>query len=208
MYTVFLHGLGQDSHSFEKVIFGIKKDYKIYNHKLFDFQYEKLSYDLVYKNFCDIVENINSPFNICGLSLGGVLALQYALENPEKVNNLILIGAQYKIPKLIMKIQCGIFRFMKNEMFEELKVSKKDFITLMKSMENIDFSLQLKNIKCKTLVLCGEKDKANIKASRDLYKKIQNSKLVILKDVGHLVNEKKPKELSNEINIFLKEVIK
>ena len=34
--------------------------------------------------------------NLCGLSLGAVLALNYAIDFPKKVNSLILIAPQYE----------------------------------------------------------------------------------------------------------------
>ena len=35
---------------------------------------------------------------LCGLSLGGVLALNYAIEHPEKIKGMVLIATQYKMP--------------------------------------------------------------------------------------------------------------
>ena len=47
---------------------------------------------------------------MCGLSLGGILALQYAIEHPEHIHALALIGTQYTMPKTLLRIQvcCSI----------------------------------------------------------------------------------------------------
>ncbi|MFR5555446.1 MAG: alpha/beta fold hydrolase [Coprococcus sp.] len=42
--------------------------------------------------------------HLCGLSLGGILALQYALEHPQKVASVVLIGTQYTMPKRLREI--------------------------------------------------------------------------------------------------------
>ena len=42
---------------------------------------------------------------------------------------------------------------------------KKDFISLSKSMMDLDFQKDLEKINCRVLVLCGEKDKANMKVT-------------------------------------------
>lgn len=45
-------------------------------------------------NYLDkIVKNIDGPFILLGYSMGGRLALRYALDRPELVNKLILVGA-------------------------------------------------------------------------------------------------------------------
>lgn len=69
------------------------------------------------------------PFNICGLSLGSIIALQYTIENLEKVKSLLLIGTQYKMPKILLNFQNLIFKFMPNNIFKELGI--KNMILLI-----------------------------------------------------------------------------
>ena len=99
-----------------------------------------------------------APLNICGLSLGGILAMQYAIEHPEKMNSLVLIGTQYEMPKYLLKIQNLIFRIMPCSAFEKMGFQKTDFINLCKSMTEINFKHELKKISCSVLVVCGDKD--------------------------------------------------
>ena len=71
-------------------------------------------------------------------------------------------------------------------------------------MKKIDFSNRVSKIKCSTLIICGEKDNANIKSAYYLSEHIKDSKLKIIKNTGHIVNEENPKELSMLINNFWK----
>ncbi len=70
--------------------------------------------------------------DLCGLSLGGVLALQYTIEHPEKVNSLVLIAAQYKMPAKLLKPQNSFFRFMPKSSFQQTGFGKREFMELCK----------------------------------------------------------------------------
>lgn len=91
---------------------------------------------------------------------------------------------------------------MPNSMFNQMGFSKKDFIELSKSMINLDYSFKLKDIDCPTLIICGEKDKANKKASLELSELITDAKLKIIENSGHEVNTDNPKDLADIINSF------
>ena len=116
------------------------------------------------KRYADVKE----AFRICGLSLGAVLALDYAIHHKEKVDSLILIGAQYKTPALLIDFQNLIFRCMPEKAFSDMGVSKQDMIRLCRSMRSLDFTSGLREVGCPVKILCGEKDRANLKASKQL----------------------------------------
>ena len=97
-----------------------------------------------------------------------------------------------------------IFKFLPNSLFESMAFNKKDTFILGNSMKNFDFSNDVKNIKCKTLIICGKKDKANIKSAYYLSENIKNSQLKIMDNTGHIVNEENPRELSLIISNFIK----
>ena len=73
-------------------------------------------------------------------------------------------------------------------------------------MKTLDFSNKVQNIKCPTLVLCGEKDTANIKSAYYLSENIKDAKLKIIKNTGHVVNEENPKELAEILDEYYKGV--
>ena len=139
---------------------------------------------------------------MCGLSLGGILALNYAIDFPDKVESLILIGTPYKVPKVLFSIQNLIFKVLPKSLFETMAFNKKDTFTLGNSMKNLDFSDKVQKVQCPTLIICGEKDNANIKSAQYLSKNIKNAKLEIIKNTGHIVNEENPKELSKLLTQF------
>lgn len=65
---------------------------------------------------------------------------------------------------------------------------------------NLDFSRRLKDISCKTIILCGKKDNANKKAVKAFAKSIPNAKLYIVKNAGHEINIEAPEKLAAILN--------
>ena len=51
---------------------------------------------------------------------GGVLALNYAVDHPEKVQQLVLIAPQYKMTEKLLRFQNLLFRFMPDSMFQQM----------------------------------------------------------------------------------------
>ena len=206
MVNILVHGLGQTEKSWDKIIEELdKSNIKAENPNLFELakNYE-INYENIYRTFCDYCNSFKEKINLCGLSLGGILSINYAIEYPEKVNSMILIGTTYKIPKKIFKLQNFIFKFMPKSTFENMGIKKNDFINLTNSMADLDIKSKVDNIKCKALILCGEKDNVNMESAKQLNRNIKASKLEIIKNAGHEVNTENPKELARVISKYWK----
>lgn len=206
MINILIHGLGQDPSSWEEVKSYLKDDkFNTIYPNLFDLvQNYTYSYSNVYRNFERQINKYDEKVNLCGLSLGGLLALDYAKKHPEKINSLILIGVPYKIPRLLFNIQTFIFKLMPRSKFIKLGLTKEQFINLIKSIKNLKISEGLDKINSKTLLICGEKDKINIKSSKLFKADIKNSKFKIIENAGHEVNIDNPKDLAKLIADFWK----
>ena len=205
MRYIFVHGLGQSSSSWEKTISCIDDTTQISNPDLFDLlQDKKPTYNNLYTAFSKYIEEYFEPVVLIGLSLGAVLALNYTIDHPSRVGSLILIAPQYKMPKILLKVQNTIFRFMPESPFQKLGSSKNDFILLSSSMMELDFSNDLKKVQCKTLVLCGEYDKVNKRASEKLAEQIPAAEIRTIMGVGHEVNMEAPEKLVSILNDFLR----
>lgn len=206
MVNILVHGLGQTEKSWDKIIEELdKSNIKAENPNLFELakNYE-INYENIYRTFCDYCNSFKEKINLCGLSLGGILSIDYAIEYPEKVNSMILIGTTYKIPKKMFKLQNFIFKFMPKSTFENMGMKKNDFINLTNSMADLDIKSKVDNIKCKALILCGEKDNVNMESAKQLNRNIKASKLEIIKNAGHEVNTENPKELASIISKYWK----
>ncbi len=133
---------------------------------------------------------------MCGLSLGAVLALNYAIDYPQRVKSLIFIAPQYDMPKFLLKVQNVLFKFMSESQFKDIGLTKKDFITLTNSMADMDFTSGLEKVSCPVLVLCGEKDNVNKKAAVKVAEKLSKAKFSTIENSGHEVNIDNPNGLA------------
>ena len=206
MINILVHGLGQTDRSWDKVKENLNQDnINVETPNLFEIAKNyQLTYENVFAVFVDYCNSFNDKLNLIGISMGGLLAIDYAILYPEKINSIILCGVPYEIPKKLFKIQNFIFRFMPKMTFEKMGISKENFIQLTNSMAELNIKEQVSKIKCSTLVICGENDKVNLESAKQLNKVIKNSKLKIIEKAGHEVNVDTPKELANEIYDFLK----
>ncbi|MCI7574201.1 MAG: alpha/beta hydrolase [Clostridiales bacterium] len=104
MKYVFLHGMGQNAASWEKTISFLPEGTEAVCPELSDFFTEgSCYYSSMYAAFCDYCGGFSQSLNLCGLSLGAVLALNYAIDFPQRVNSLILIAPQYDMPKFLIE---------------------------------------------------------------------------------------------------------
>ena len=200
MINILVHGLGQNEKSWDQVKANLDNQIKVECPNLFELvkNYE-INYENMYQAFLDYCNSFNEKVNLCGLSLGGLLAIDYAVDYPDKVNSLILIGTPYEVPKKLLKIQNFIFKIMPKKTSENMGITKNNFINLTKSMTDIEIKSKLKGIKCNTLILCGKKDNANIESAKQLKNHIKKSELIIIENSAHEVNVENPIELSNII---------
>lgn len=203
MKYIFLHGLGQTSSSWNDVVKFIDNPADVLCPDLaFLLRGREINYSNLYTAFSEYCMELSEPFNICGLSLGGIIALQYCIEHPKKINSMVLIGTQYVMPKKLLKFQNAVFRFMPNSAFKDMGFGKDDFISLSKSMMELDFQYDLKNINCPVLVVCGEKDKANKQAALQLKEQIPTAEFTTIAKAGHEVNIQAPQQLSCVLSSF------
>lgn len=197
MKYILLHGMGQNASSWNETISFLPNTSEIVCPELSDFFSEgNCYYSKMYTAFCDYCNNFSEPLNLCGLSLGTVLALNYAIDYPRRVKSLILIAPQYDMPKFLLKVQNVLFKFMPESQFKDIGLTKKDFITLTNSMADMDFTSGLEKVSCPVLVLCGEKDNVNKKAAVKVAEKLSKAKFSTIENSGHEVNIDNPNGLA------------
>lgn len=200
---IFVHGSGHKATSWEKTISYMTNNEDIVCPNLSSIlEGKEASYENLYSSFVKYCNEFDGQIHLCGLSLGGILALNFALDFPQKVKTLVLIGTPHKVPKVAFSFQNIIFRFLPKSIFETMAFDKKNTFALGDTMKNLDFSDRVKNIKCPTLILCGKKDSANMKSADYLSQSIRSAELKIIENTGHVVNEENPKALADILNEY------
>lgn len=179
------------------------------------------------KNLCPALAE---GFFLLGHSFGARISLKFAKSNPEELKGLILVSAagikkrytffekifQWLVKKVrVLKIEempfsWGIIEFLK-KIFYRFILRKTDYFKAsgflketIKNILNEDLTLILGEISSPTLILWGEKDRITpLKDAFLMKEKIKNSKLEILKGLGHVPHLEKPQVLAQKINEFL-----
>lgn len=206
MKKILIHGSGHKETSWNEMISYMASKEEIMCPNLSSIlEGKEASYENLYSSFVKYCNQIDGKIHLCGISLGGILALNYALDFPQKIKSLVLIGTPHKIPKVMFAFQNLVFRFLPKSVFETMAFDKKGTFALGNTMKNLDFNGKVSNVQCPTLILCGQKDSANIKSANYLSQNIKDAELKIIENTGHVVNEENPKVLAKILNEFYME---
>ena len=201
--TILIHGSGHKADSWRETVSYLDRREDVLCPELSAIlNGREASFPNLRAAFAQYCAQAGGPVHLCGLSLGGILALDYALERPENVKTLVLIGTPHKVPKVAFALQNVVFRFLPKSAFASMAFDKKDTFALGNSMKNLDFSGRLGELRCPTLILCGEKDGANLKSAHFLAQHIPGAELRVIGNTGHVVNEENPKALAERLNAF------
>ena len=80
MPILLMHGLGQTADSWQETLLAAGSPLDVHCPELGDLITEHPAcYSDLYRSFCQLCDGLSWPLDLCGLSLGGVLALQYKM---------------------------------------------------------------------------------------------------------------------------------
>ena len=202
MKLPLLHGLGQGPGSWDGVLDALGPDPGAACPDLFGLCGGAPDYPALYAAFEDYAGALPEPVLLCGLSLGSVLALDYAIRRPEKIAGLVLVAPQYKMPRALLRLQNAVFRMMPERAFAQTGLGKRDILRLTASMMDLDLRDGLARVDCPALILVGEKDAANRKAARELAGLLPRATVREVPGAGHEVNVDAPRELAEALRGF------
>lgn len=161
-------------------------------------------------------------FVLGGHSMGGAIALDFALRHPGNLSGLILVstGAKLKVdPVRLESYRCGEYR----EEWTRLSFSPKapeeivakaaqeakqtdpavryrDFL----ACDAFDVMDEVSSVNVPTLVISGRDDVATPpKFSKYLAERVPGAKLCVVEDAGHMVLVERPEAVNDEIERFL-----
>lgn len=182
------------------------------------------------KNILDFLDALNLPAAvIIGHSMGSAIALQLALNAPDRVLGLVLLGSGSRLrvapsilentaseatfPLAVKSIVEASFSPETSSRLKELATKKMletrhtvlhgDFI----ACNNFDVSENLGDIQSPTLIICGTEDKMTPpKYSKSLHEEIPNSELALIEGGGHMVMLEKPRQVADVIERFVEKL--
>lgn len=208
---ILLHGNGESSGYFVNQIDRFANEYRVIavdtrGHGASPrgnkpFTLETFADDL--KNLLDSL-NIEKA-NILGFSDGGNIAVIFALKYPERVNSLVLNGANlfpsglkssFLIP---VKVLFAVFSLLSH--FSRRTKRRSKLLYLMAKQPNIQPE-RLSGIKCPVLVIAGTQDVIKEKHTKLIAASLPDSSLCFLKG-GHSIAKTNSVEFNSAVEKFL-----
>ena len=164
---------------------------------------------------------------LVGFSLGGMASLICTLEHPANVTKLVLVGTTAKMARSIyilyalryiipyrtfarivsrIKMYNPLQEMIRDNISRAMKVPKHVAYECMEEFtRNYDLRNRVSEIHVPTLIVVGEKDRANLKASEQLNREIEGSTLRVMSGSGHLVMIEKSEEFNQLVRQFIDE---
>jgi pimeloyl-ACP methyl ester carboxylesterase len=163
---------------------------------------------------------------LAGISMGGAIALAFALKYPKKVSGLVLLGSGAKLrvsptileslgnPKLFASAVDMITEncFSSNVPPRLKELSKETMLGMRPPVllgdylacNQFDVTDQLTEINMKTLIICGAEDKMTpLKYSQVLHDSIAGSQLEVVNRAGHMVMTEQPQVVADRLVTFI-----
>jgi 3-oxoadipate enol-lactonase len=231
---IFSHGWMCDCSVWNSQIEFFSKNYKVIafdqrGHGKSDKPKANYSIETLLNDLHSLIQKLDfEKVILVGHSIGGMVALLFTLNHPDRVSKLTLVGASAKMTfsgYIQLWIMMHIFSYetfirgmidilyyepseqVKKEAFDRAMKTPK-FVTyncVTEFMKNYDIRSQVSKIKVPTLIVVGGKDKATpVEMSQYLNKEIEGSKLQIIPDSKHMVMIDKPKELNGIMEEFIR----
>jgi len=218
---VFIHGLSDNLLYWEVLATTLKKDFRVVRFDLRGHGQSPLgdgeiTIDTYVNDLKDILDELNiKKANLIGFSLGGAVALDFAVRYPDYVSSIVLMSTfskcddyvvdmfnQFKdalergfeafydfmVPKVLCPVVIESNR-EELELFKQYASQTANVDAFKKAVDaccNFSVDDELSQINVPVLVLCGKYDEIfPMYIHRNLSSKIKNSKLVVLDNSRH-----------------------
>lgn len=161
--------------------------------------------------------------DLCGISLGALVALAAALERPESTRRLVLVAGFARLParwRLLQSVLGGAARLVperrlrrglvsavpepyRADAARELTFGRRELASALREAAQFDVARRAATLTVPTLVLCGERDRVNLGLSRELARLLPNASFATVPDAGHVANLDNPEGVTGALRAFL-----
>ncbi|MGJ3508108.1 alpha/beta fold hydrolase [Enemella sp. A6] len=129
---------------------------------------------------------------LCGVSLGATVALQAAMDYPDRVSKLVVCAAQVAPPKAVLVAQRAMLRMVPRRKLADKALDKDKLLAVLKEFGKLDISGRLGEVRVPTRVLIGADDRANKPAARLIAHRIAGAELHEIPGAGHTPHSDNP----------------
>jgi pimeloyl-ACP methyl ester carboxylesterase len=234
--VILLHGYGDSWFSYSRILPLLDSKYRIYipdqrghgdsDRPVGGYALQQFAGDIV--AFMDAM-NVKEAA-IVGHSMGSFIAQHVAVQAPERVSRLVLIGSATKIrnnvveslqreitalkdpvsEKFVREFQASVtFKPVPQDFFEgivkeSLKLPAPVWREVMAEMLSPESDVELKKIKTPTLIIWGDKESIFPRSEQDsLAAALRNSVLKVYPDIGHVPVWECPEQVAKDLQAFI-----
>ncbi|MEN8223782.1 MAG: alpha/beta hydrolase [Bacteroidota bacterium] len=238
---LFIHGLGSSTIGWKYQLNYFSKDYQVICYDIRGHgQSDKPASAYSIKQFsqdCEVlIRSItDKPVHVIGMSLGGFVAFQLALDHPELVRSMCIVnsipGFVKGGPKVWIRVRLRILitrllglrtmaRLLSKQLFigqdyEEIrsefieewaKNDKKAYLNTIQAIRSWSVADQLENIRVPTFMLASELDYTSVEIKKYFAEKMPDCSLLVIKDARHALPVEKADVFNAEVHKFIKSV--
>ncbi len=164
---------------------------------------------------------------LVGHSMGGAIALSFALLYPTRLAALVLVGtgARLKVHPRVFEALRGDrneaahllvgWAYAENAPPELIRQGEAKWLEASPAVVEGDFLAcnafdlmdEVEKIRLPTLILCGAEDRLTpVKYAEYLHQKIRGSRLLLVPGAGHMVMIERPEEMNRALDAFLQQI--
>jgi 3-oxoadipate enol-lactonase len=234
---VFIHGLGSSTRDWETQVSEFSKSYQVITFDLRGHgQSDKPAgpYDMAMfsADLAGLVQTLGiGAAHVVGLSLGGAVALQFALDYPAHIKTLTIVNsaptlgdpahARQEVERRVSIVQQLGMRAMGEALSQNLfprpeQASLREIFVerwaendpeaythATRSMLGWDVTDRLSALQCPTLVIAADQDYSPVAVKEAYVKRIPNAQLVVMADAHHAVPMEQPEQFNTVLRRFL-----
>lgn len=218
---VFIHGLSDNLLYWEILASNLKHDHQILRvdlrgHGESEMGNDEITIDTYVNDLNNLLDELDMPnVNLIGFSLGGAVALDFAIRYPQKVDSLMLMSSFHKVDDglrdtlnqfknaldisfeefydtILPMVLCpNVIKDNENELQILKKIASQNantesYIKAVDVCLNFDAEKDLPDINVPTLILASRHDEiSTLDIQKDMHGKIRNSELIVFDNVKH-----------------------
>jgi len=239
--VLLIHGLGSSSHDWEMQVPDFSKQYQVVTFDLRGHgQTQKppgpYAMSLFAKDTAELVRSLGvAPVHIVGISLGGMIAFQLAVDYPESVKSLVIVNAGPEVMVRTMKDRWQVFfRFalvyvlgmrkmgevLSKRLFpKEEQASLRElfverwanndrlaYLNTLRAIVGWSVADQIHAIETLTLVVSADSDYTPVTTKEAFVAKMPQAKLIVVENSRHATPVDSPEKFNKLVLSFLSEL--
>ncbi len=236
--VLLLHGLGSSTLDWEPQIAALSQQYQVV---AVDFrghgQSDKPAGPYSIPGFAADIANLISqlglgPMHVVGISMGGMVAFQLAVDAPEQVRSLVIINSGPEFPshtlkaKLVIQSRLLMLKFMgmrrlgtaiakrlfpapEHESLRHLFVDRfssndpRAYENSVRAIARFSVAERLGQIRCPVLIVSSDRDYTPVSAKEAYLPQLASAKLIVIRNAGHACTLDQPDQVNTSLLDFL-----